>query len=867
MAYIDKISPTGFHILTIAEMELIQAAFTGGDLKVTGFEYWNDPNTGATNETGFSAIGVGVRGADTGLFMGDKKQAMFWLADSYDDTKAGAFTLANGNDLLSITDQWNKGEGLSVRLAMDDPSLYTPGMTVTDADGNSYNLVKIPISEDVDIVVTTENLRTTKYANGDPIVLAQQNSEWINDTVGAYCTFEPSPPQYIIEADVLGLNISTSQATITKSLQAALGTGSIALSDADILILRRKMATLGAGELTASLKTATITKQKNIGIDVGELDIVGKDVNIFTTTGGGDKPVIDTESMLFLSDNRVGVIAWITPNGTTTQLEIQYGATTSYGDTITIDGLVGLTPVAIGEIIPRLNPGNYHYRIVAANSSGTTYGDDHPFTIYPGVGRDLIDYSTELDAAIADMDGSSYYVNPDTTEAIGLQDGSEAHPYASWTSFASLGGNNRYYQKRGTTYNAATGILRNITGNCLIGAYGDGEDYAYMTCVSNSFSTFIFAEQGRVICKDLDIMGYRSGGIGTELGRGIRLSAPNSGDTMNHWVYNCRVHRFNRGVDSVMSGGWFSGYKIIKCEIYDTFIENIYPDGGTNFEIAYCYLHDANNSWHVLHNSDAVGDNIQIDFNNSTFPETHLYAHIHHNTFDRTSSGHKFCLIWNEYMNAEEMHVYNNHFICPVNGTYSLPVSCIYTSNTYATTIDPCKSFIYNNIFEDGNYGLRNYTTAGTQVHHNLFLRQFIGIASGIGIDQNYYNNVFKDYMSVAIGISTGVVKSKNNVFDTSVTTAYAYSGSLSESDYNCFRGGRIASSAYGLIEWQTENPTRDQHSDGLDPLFADSDNADFTIQSGSSLDGTGVDVGLTEDFAGDAITVPVSKGIYQETI
>jgi hypothetical protein len=36
----------------------------GGKLKVTVFNYWHYPNTGATNSTGFKALPSGVLGSD-----------------------------------------------------------------------------------------------------------------------------------------------------------------------------------------------------------------------------------------------------------------------------------------------------------------------------------------------------------------------------------------------------------------------------------------------------------------------------------------------------------------------------------------------------------------------------------------------------------------------------------------------------------------------------------------------------------------------------------------------------------------------------------------------------------------------------------
>ena len=57
--------------------------------------------------------------------------------------------------------------------------------TVTDIDGNSYKTVKIN-----DQWWMAENLKTTKYRNGDPILNVTNDTEWMNLTTGAYCDYD-----------------------------------------------------------------------------------------------------------------------------------------------------------------------------------------------------------------------------------------------------------------------------------------------------------------------------------------------------------------------------------------------------------------------------------------------------------------------------------------------------------------------------------------------------------------------------------------------------------------------------------------------------------------------------------------------------
>ncbi|MFT3753405.1 MAG: FISUMP domain-containing protein [Paludibacter sp.] len=63
-------------------------------------------------------------------------------------------------------------------------SLPYDALTVVDADGNLYHTVTIGTQ-----VWMVENLRTTKYRNGDPIPNITDNSSWVYLSGGAYCWF------------------------------------------------------------------------------------------------------------------------------------------------------------------------------------------------------------------------------------------------------------------------------------------------------------------------------------------------------------------------------------------------------------------------------------------------------------------------------------------------------------------------------------------------------------------------------------------------------------------------------------------------------------------------------------------------------
>lgn len=62
--------------------------------------------------------------------------------------------------------------------------LYTAGTGVTDVDGNAYNTIILGTQEWM-----AQNLTTTRYANGDAIANAIDDSDWGEATTGAWCHY------------------------------------------------------------------------------------------------------------------------------------------------------------------------------------------------------------------------------------------------------------------------------------------------------------------------------------------------------------------------------------------------------------------------------------------------------------------------------------------------------------------------------------------------------------------------------------------------------------------------------------------------------------------------------------------------------
>jgi len=117
---IRNIAPTGWHIPTDAEWTILTdylGGEAGGKLKEAGNAHWANPNTGATNETGFSALPGGYRfggGQGSGLLFYYLGESGFW----WSTTKYRGLD-HNTSSLVNNTLQGYSSNGLSVRCLKD----------------------------------------------------------------------------------------------------------------------------------------------------------------------------------------------------------------------------------------------------------------------------------------------------------------------------------------------------------------------------------------------------------------------------------------------------------------------------------------------------------------------------------------------------------------------------------------------------------------------------------------------------------------------------------------------------------------------------------------------------------------------------
>lgn len=119
-----NVCPTGWHVPSDAEWTVLTdylggESVAGGKMKSTGTQYWQSPNTNATNESGFNGLpGGGRNGVDGGGFYGVGSNGNWWSSTERDATSAWPRRLNynNGDVWRAYTD---KGYGFSVRCLRD----------------------------------------------------------------------------------------------------------------------------------------------------------------------------------------------------------------------------------------------------------------------------------------------------------------------------------------------------------------------------------------------------------------------------------------------------------------------------------------------------------------------------------------------------------------------------------------------------------------------------------------------------------------------------------------------------------------------------------------------------------------------------
>jgi hypothetical protein len=108
--------------------------------------HWLSPNVGATDETGFTAFGAGVRDYD-GTYRDFNYIGWFWTSTGFNTTLANAFGASSAfDDLMAVGSLHDKKMGYSVRLIQDpvvgcvEITFYPPSLTIPEPEDPYWGL-------------------------------------------------------------------------------------------------------------------------------------------------------------------------------------------------------------------------------------------------------------------------------------------------------------------------------------------------------------------------------------------------------------------------------------------------------------------------------------------------------------------------------------------------------------------------------------------------------------------------------------------------------------------------------------------------------------------------------------------------------
>jgi hypothetical protein len=111
----------------------------------------------------------------------------------------------------------------------------------------------------------------------------------------------------------------------------------------------------------------------------------------FTTLSATGAPVVTTSPATLIASFSATLNGSLDPHGLTTSVSFQYGTTPSYGSTTPMQSHTGNTYLNVSANITGLMASHlYHFRIVATNSAGTTFGGDRTFTTLSATGPPVV---------------------------------------------------------------------------------------------------------------------------------------------------------------------------------------------------------------------------------------------------------------------------------------------------------------------------------------------------------------------------------------------------------------------------------------------------------------------------------------------
>jgi hypothetical protein len=236
---------------------------------------------------------------------------------------------------------------------------------------------------------------------------------------------------------------------------------------------------------TTPVQTQTGNTSRPITADVSGLSASHLyHFRIVATNGGGTSfgadrtfttlsapPVVTSNPATHVASVSATLNGSVNPRGSSTTVHFQWGTTTSYGHTTATQTQTGNTSRPITANISGLSASHlYHFRIVATNGGGTSFGPDRTFTTLAATGAPVVttNPATNVTSSSARLNGS---LDPH---------GLTTTVYFKWGTTTSYGHTTPVQTQTGNTY-------RNITAN--ISGLTRHHTYHFRIVATNSAGT------------------------------------------------------------------------------------------------------------------------------------------------------------------------------------------------------------------------------------------------------------------------------------------------------------------------------------------------------------------------------------------
>jgi N-acetylneuraminic acid mutarotase len=195
----------------------------------------------------------------------------------------------------------------------------------------------------------------------------------------------------------------------------------------------------------------------------------------FLNTGGRycalGPPAVTTNPATHVASYSATLNGTVNPRGFATAVYFQYGTTTSYGSTTASQSFSGTTMRSVSANISGLSASTtYHFRIVANNSAGTSYGADRTFITLSATGPPVV--TTNPATLIA-----SFSV---TLNGAGDPHGLTTTVYFQYGTTTSYGLTTPIHSKSGNTYQNVSASISGLSANTT---------YHFRIVASNSAGT------------------------------------------------------------------------------------------------------------------------------------------------------------------------------------------------------------------------------------------------------------------------------------------------------------------------------------------------------------------------------------------